>query len=275
MVQIVKLWSFRISLLAGFFFGMLSSYGQSLTSDTLKVKDEITAFSQDRTGNIFLTFKGGAITKYSPSMDSLISFSPEKLGDISLLEAWHGFQIFAFYEEFQEFVLLDRFLTRATRYQLSQSSANYADMCTISSDQNLWIFEENELRLIKLNLNVRAVEIEVPLEFILDTSEHNITFLREYQNLVFLVDVNSGIYVLDNLGNYLRKIDAPGIKTCSFKGDHLFYLHNDEVHDINLYEGSHNIIKLNAGNYLGVLPLENTLLVVQKNMVVKVSLTSN
>jgi len=208
-------------------------------------------------------------------MDSLISFSPNKLGDITLLEAWHGFQIFAFYEEFQEFVLLDRFLTRDTRYQLSQSSANYADMCTISSDQNLWIFEENQLRLIKLNLNIRAVDIEVPLEFVLDANEHNITFLREYQNLVFLVDEYSGIYVFDNLGNFLRKIDVPGIINCSFRNDHLFFLQNNEVHDINLYQGSHEIIKMSPGDYLGVLPLEKVFLLIQKDMVIKIPLTSN
>ena len=270
MVQLVNFWSFRVSLLAAILFGANISYCQSI-SDTLLVANKITAFSQDRTGNIFLTFEGGAITKLSSSLDSLISFSPEKLGDITLLEAWHGFQIFAFYKEFQEFVLLDRFLTRNTRFQLSQSSANYVNMCTISSDQNLWIFEENQFRLIKLNLSIRAIDIEIPLDFVLDANEHKITFLREYQNLVFLVDEYSGIYILDNLGNYLRKIDAPGISNCSFRNEHIFYLQDDTVHDINLYQGTHEIIRINPGEYLGVLPLENGLLLVKKEMVIKIS----
>ena len=275
MVQHVNYWSFRVSLVIGLLFTLFSSYGQSIATDTLFVKEEITAFSQDRTGNIFLTFKGGAITKFSPSMDSLISFSPNKLGDISLLEAWHGFQIFAFYEEFQEFVLLDRFLTRDPRYRLSQTSTNYVDMCTISSDQNLWIFEENQLRLIKLNLNIREIDIEVPLEFVLEANEHNITFIREYQNLVFIIDEYSGIYVLDNLGNFLRKIDAPGIKNCSFRDEHIFYMLNNEVHVIDLYQGSHEIIKISNADYLGVLPVENAILVIQKDRIVKFALSSN
>ena len=261
MVQLVNYWSFRVSLLiAGLLFGLNISY---------------TAFSQDRTGNIFLTFEGGAITKFSSSMDSLISFSPEKLGDVALLEAWHGFQIFAFFKEFQEFALLDRFLTRDTRFQLSQSSANYVNMCTISSDQNLWIFEENQFRLIKLDLNIRAIDIEIPLEFVLNANEHKITFLREYQNLVFLVDEYSGIYIFDNLGNYLRKIDAKGINSCSFRNEHIFYLQNNEVHEINLYQDTHEIIKISAGEYLGVLPLENALLLVKKEMIIKIPRTSN
>jgi hypothetical protein len=270
----VNFWILRISVIAWFLFGLNISYSQS-PIDSLLVNDEIVAFSQDRTGNIFLTFKGGAITKYGPSLDSLISFSAEKLGDISLLEAWHGFQIFAFYPEFQEFVLFDRFLTRDTRFPLSQSSENYVDVCTISSDQNLWVFEENQLRLLKLNLNIRTIDIDVPLEFVLDANEHNITFLREYQNLVFIVDEYSGIYVLDNLGNFLRKIDAAGIKNCSFKGEHLFYLQNNEVHDINLYQGSHEIIKISGGDYLGVIPLAESFLVVKKEMVIKFSLPTN
>ena len=269
MAHHVNWWSLRTSLIAGLLFTLFSSYGQSIANDTLLVKDEITAFSQDRTGNIFLTFKGGAIVKYSTTLDSLVSFSPIKLGDISLLEAWHGFQIFAFYENFQEYVLLDRFLTRDTRYTLSQSSSNYVDICTISSDQNLWIFEENQLRLIKLNLNVQEIDIEVPLEFILNATEHQITFIREYQNLVFLVDELSGIYIFDNLGNYLRKIETTGIKNCSFRNDHMYYLRNNEVHDINLYQGGHEIINVPAGAYLGILPTEKTLLLVMKNMVVR------
>ncbi len=274
MAQHVNFWSLRCSIIAGLLFTLNNSYGQSVT-DSLFFTTEITAFSQDRTGNIFLTFKGGAITKYSPSLDSVLSFSPEKLGDISLLEAWHGFQIFAFYQEFQEFVLLDRFLTRDTRYPLSQSAVNYVDMCAISSDQNLWIFEENQLRLIKLNLNIRTIDIEIPLEFILDANDNRITFLREYQNLVFLIDEFSGIYVFDNLGNYLRKIDAPGITNCSFKDEHLYYLQNNEIHDINLYQGDHEITTINPGDYLGVLPLGEALLVIKKDLVVILTKKSN
>ena len=269
MAHHVNLWSLRVSLIAGLLFNLFSSYGQSTATDSLLVKDEITAFSQDRTGNIFLTFKGGATTKYSATLDSLVSFSPTKLGDINLLEAWHGFQIFAFYENFQEFILLDRFLTRHTRYTLSQSSSNYVNICTISSDQNLWIFEENQLRLIKLNLNVREIDIEVPLEFILGATDHHITFIREYQNLIFLVDELSGIYIFDNLGNYLRRIEASGIRNCSFRNDHMYYLTNNEIHDLNLYQGGHEIINIPVGTYLGILPTAKELLLVMENMVVR------
>jgi hypothetical protein len=274
MAQRVNFWSLRIKLFLGLLSSLHFAYSQ-YSLDTLVVEDEITAFSQDRTGNVFLTFKGGAITKYSAEMDSLISFSPEKLGDVTLLEAWHGFQIFSFYEDFQEFALMDRFLTRYTRYRLSQSLENYADMCTISSDQNLWIFEENQLRLIKLNLTIRDIEIDVPLEFILDANDHNITFLREYQNLVFLVDEYSGIYVFDNLGNYLRKIPAAGIKNCSFSGEHLFYVQDNQAHDINLYQEGHKITNIGDGEYLGVLPIARGFLVVKKDGVIRFLETKN
>jgi hypothetical protein len=273
MAKHVNLRSLRVSITLIYIFISASSFGQSAVIDSVVINDEINAFSQDRSGNIFISFKEGGITKYSPALDSIISYSPTKLGDITLLEAWHGFQIFSFYEDFQEYVLLDRFLTRDTRYPLSQSSSNYVDICTISSDQNLWVFEENQLRLAKINLNIREIEVEIPLEFIINANDHNIAYLREYQNLVFLVDNISGIYVFDNLGNYLRKINGSGINYCAFYKDDIYYLADNKIYINNLYKEGHQTIDLAPGQYRGVLPLgSNSLLIIKQHSLVKLSL---
>ncbi len=257
MVMNVNLRPLPAKLLLALWLGPLAALAQTAPPDTLAFTAEITAFSQDRTGNVFLAFAGGAISKYSPALDSLIAFSPARLGDITLLEAWHGFQIFAFYADFQEYALLDRFLTRDTRYRLSSSPQDYIDISTISSDQKIWAFEESQLRLVKRNPNIREVTLEVPLEFIIDADDHRITYLREYQNLVFMVDALSGIYIFDNLGNYLKKIAAAGITHCSFYDDNLFYITGNRMVVANLYKAEQQELILPAGNYLGVLPSGN------------------
>ena len=269
MVLLANLLNLKINLIIALFIGLSSSYGQSIVTDSLLVKDEIIAFSQDRNGNIFLGFKGGAITKYSPTLDSILSFSPTKPGDITLLEAWHGFQIFVFTEAFQEFTIFDRFLTQNSNFRLSETTTTYVDICTISGDQNIWIFEENHLQLTKLNLKIGEIENEFSLEFIFNSNDHQITYLKEYQNLVFLIDALSGIYIFDNLGNYLKKINAPGIKHCSFKNEQLYYIVNNEIHAIGLYQANHDVIKIAGTDYLGVLAIEKGFLLVKKNLLIK------
>lgn len=263
----VRLKSLIVSLIAFLGFAQFELIGQPGVVDSLLVENKITAFSKNRSGEIFLAFEGGTITKYNESLDSIISFSPSKIGDITLLEAGHGFQIFTFYNEFQEFAILDRFLTRDTRYDLSQTSANYIDNCTFSRDQNIWAFEENKMRLVKINLSIREVVVEVPLEFIIDSQDHKISFIKEYQNLVFIVDELSGIYIFDNLGNYLRKVEAKGVEQCSFNKDHLYYVEGNQLQVISLYSKDRQLIQLPEDLYLGVLATPEYLYLVLPNEV--------
>lgn len=262
-----RLKSSIVSLIAFLGLVQFELIGQPNVLDSLEVETTITAFSKNRSGDIFLAFSGGAITKYNGGLDSIISFSPSKIGDITLIEAGHGFQIFTFYSEFQEFAILDRFLTRDTRYNLSQTSANYIDNCTFSRDQNLWVFEENQMRLVKINLSIREVEVEVPLEFIIDSQDHKISFIKEYQNLVFIVDELSGIYIFDNLGNYLRKIAAQGVRQCSFNNDNLYFIAENELHILSLYNIDVQLIQLPEDPYLGVLATpQNLYLILPKEV---------
>ena len=267
MENLARLRSLIVSLITVLGLVQFEAIGQPSVIDSLLLENKITAFSKNRSGDIFLAFEGGAITKYNGSLDSLISFSPNKIGDITRIEAGHGFQIFTFYSEFQEFAIMDRFLTRDTRYELSQTSANYIYNCVFSRDQNLWAFEENQMRLVKINLSIREVEIEVPLEFIIDSQDHKISFIKEYQNLVFIVDELSGIYIFDNLGNYLRKVEAQGVKQCSFNEDNLYYVEENQLQILSLYSKDRQSIKLPEDQYLGVIATpENLYLILPKEV---------
>ena len=262
MVQPVPFRNLQTKLFLLLLLISVSAKAQLVKSDSLIFENEITAFSLDRTGNIFTAHKEGRINKFSLKLDSLNSYSPSKVGNISLLEAWHGFQIYAFYDEFQEYVLLDRFLTRDTRYELGPKIDGFLTVSTISSDQNLWAVEENQLRLLKINTRLREADLQIPLEPVLGFSDHEFVFIREYQNLLFLIDKLSGIYVFDNLGNYLRKIDQPGLTYCSFYKEKLIYTSNTSLQIIDLYQNARQTIELPSSAYLGALAYNNKLIIV-------------
>lgn len=220
-----------------------------------------------------MSFKDGSITKYSTDLDSLLSFSPTKIGSIDDLEAWHGFKVFSFYQQFQEYAIFDRYLSRENRYQMSSSSLDFVNIATISSDEDIWLIEQNGLRLIKYNTNVREPVIEVPLEFIIDPLNYNLTYIQEYQNLVFIVDENSGIYIFDNLGNYLNKIEAQGISRCSFSDDNLIYWDKNLLIMLNLYDNSKKQIALqHRDQSIGVLIYENNLILFGESTITQLTI---
>lgn len=215
-----------------------------MATDSVCFNNTVIDYSMDASGGIFITYKGGSITKFSTSLDSLFTFSPTKVGDTKLLEAGNGLFIFAFYDFFQEYVLTDRFLARPTRTKLP-SSIDYIDLATQSNDNNIWLIENSEFRLIKYNVVLKRIEIETALNMVIENSNSEFTFIKEYQNQVYLIDANSGIYVFDNLGNFSRKINAKTDKV-TFNSDKMYYIEEGQIVELGLYsnESSNKMIQI-------------------------------
>ena len=76
----------------------LCSGQNELREDSICFDIRIIDYSIDVKGDIFLSFEGGSITKYSSTLDSLFTYSPLKVGDTKLLESGSGLFIFAFYD---------------------------------------------------------------------------------------------------------------------------------------------------------------------------------
>ena len=72
-------------------------------------------------------------------------------------------------------------------------------------------------------------------------------YLRQYQNNVYLVDKNSGIFVFDNLGNYRKKLPFLGLDNITFRGDELVYVSGGQLHFFHLYRLSERTQPLPPG----------------------------
>ena len=243
------------------------AYSQ-LISDSLCFKKNIIDYSIDATGSIFLSFEGGAITKYSPNLDSLLSYSPIKVGNIRLLETGNGLRIFAFYHFFQEYLITDRFLARPVLSKLSNSSFDFVEIATQSQDNNIWLVESSGFRLLKFNVVYGEIEIETNLNSIINNENSSFTFIREYQNQVFLVDENSGIYIFDNLGNFTRKIIANTNK-CSFSGNSILYMEDNSLIVADLYSTAELKTHINLPNLKGALQFKNNTYFIQSTCLLK------
>lgn len=224
---------------------LLCSYNvsaQKLLLRSSTIINDPVAVSIDRLNNIYIADKKGNLKQYTNGLLQQI-FSPQKSGSITLVEAWNPLKIFLFYADFQEYLFLDRFLTSAQRYSSNEWS-RYSGMMTISADNNLWIIDYVDFGLKKYDINFSQFTVTTPFDLILDPENHEISFIREYQNLVFISDKVSGILVFDNMGNYLRKIPATEINYFSFLGDYLYFLQGDELIATNIYSAEKKIIKL-------------------------------
>lgn len=247
---------------------VLSNYtqGQDTTlSAPLEFMEHIptssyTTLSVDRTGNVYFLGLNRNLLRLGPNGTPLGTYSPPARGRISSIEAWNPMKVLLFYQDRQELLLLDRFLRPIASTSLPELNYNgTAKVATFASDDGYWLFDETNLTLSKLDLRLRKTTIETPLNLILDRERFNVRQLREYQNMVYLLDANA-VYVFDNLGNYKKKLPVMGAAYIGFQGDELYYVKGGQLQFIHLYTSQKRAITLPADKaYETALLTENYL----------------
>ncbi|MCC9165995.1 hypothetical protein [Pontibacter harenae] len=206
-----------------------------------------SAISQDRNGNLYLLDAKRNLLRLDAQGRPLDTYSPRTRGRITAIEAWNPMKIMLFYQDRQEVALLDRFLRPITSTRLSDYDyTGMVRVASISSDDNLWLFNETEFTLSKLDIQRGSKAIETSLELILDREQFDVRQLREYQNMLYMLDANAGIYVFDNLGNYKQKLPYEGINYIGFSDNELYFVKEDKLHFRNLYQQQEQVIKLPA-----------------------------
>ncbi|MBW8050503.1 MAG: hypothetical protein FVQ77_09220 [Cytophagales bacterium] len=222
----------------------LNCYSQSLQLiKTIPVKSP-DKVSVDRYNNIFVCDGDGNVNKYDTAGNTKLTYSPQKIGSISLIEAWNSVKIFLFYKDFQEYVMLDRFLAPISIYNFDLSSIGFARTATLAADNNLWIIDDSDFSLKKHDIQLQTITIETPLDLLLDARDYDINFMREYQNMLFINDYNSGILVFDNLGNYKKKLPFTRLESFGFLNEELYYLEDNKIHLFHLYNFNTRTIQL-------------------------------
>jgi hypothetical protein len=85
---------------------------------------------------------------------------------------------------------------------------------------------------------MRTVVLTIPLERSLSPGNYRILAMHEYQNLLFLTDLESGVLIFDNLGNYIDRIELKGLKHISFYEEEIIASASSGLQIINIYTGN-------------------------------------
>jgi hypothetical protein len=228
--------SHRLVLVCIFFLIPLFGYSQVIKPiSTSKIPGQIGCVSSDSYGFIYLTDQAGNIYKLDSLGKQFAMASPPRRGKITSIEASRNVNIFVFYSEYQVYYYYDRFLMQSQSLTFSNSTVGFARIATPSLDQNVWVVDDQDFSLKKYNSTYLTVDIHTPLDLIIDPEVYDMNFMKEYQNLLFINDTNSGVLIFDNMGNYKTRIPVQGLKYISFAGEDLVYIKDGSLYLINIY----------------------------------------
>jgi hypothetical protein len=234
-----------------------------------KVQEVVDATS-DYSGNLYVSNEQGIISKYDKNGQLLLSYSGSVISPIYSIDVSHTTKIFGFYRENQSYLILDRFLNPLHEAILNNSIAGYATETAYAADNNLWIFDQSDLSIKKINLLNNALITVISISLVIGEDDWNIQQIEEYQNRLYLFNASKDVYIFDNLGNYIKK---PGIKPeCNFwfNGEFLVYIEQAAIYKFNLYNNDVEQIGHigNTSNILKVISNDNFIYLISKNKII-------
>jgi len=216
-----------------FFFTIWAA--QSMSQDLLEnalAEIEINGLDQvsmDNRDQIFISSREGDLYLYDSKGNRLNYFSPPRQGRISQLEAAWTVNIFTFSEDLQEYRVLDRFLNPIAEHNFFDASINLAKAATFGNNNIVWVWDESDLSLKRIDYLRNLVLDAQPLLLLTDSKNLNILEMREFKNRLFVLAPEEGDFVFDNQGNLIRQINLKQVPNLSLYKDYLLWIENKHL----------------------------------------------
>lgn len=190
--------------------------------------------SFDTKDQLFASTLSGDIYLFSKEGKQLNLFSPPRQGRLNQLEASWTVNIFSFSSDLQEYRILDRFLNPLAEKGFPLTDITLAKAATVGNNNVIWIWDESDLSLKSMDYLRNLIIQSQPLNLILKSEELNVSEIREFKNRLFMNVPESGVFIFDNQGNLMRKIDVKGINKLCYYKEHLFWIEGKNLIALSL-----------------------------------------
>ncbi len=232
----------RIGIILLLLATAFSAFAQFEKLTSFTVGKPVYSAAVDRPGELYLVFDDNTIARHGTSGAVMASgqlpFKPD------VFDPRDGSRLFAFNRKRAEYIFFAPFFSLQNPPVVLDSAFVIDPFLACSSgDRDLLIIDEADWSLKKVNLRANRLLFESMLS---DSaaSLSKVTFVREYQNLVFMLQPARGIMVFNMLGHHLRTIDAVGARYFNFLGEEVYHLRDRQLLLFDLFNAESRVIDL-------------------------------
>lgn len=183
---------------------------------------KVLYYTTDELCHIYVTKPNFAVVKYTPDGKELYRYANTRLDEPTFTDATDPFNILLFYQEYQTVILLDRTMTETARLNFGDFDLFNVNAVGISSDNNLWVYDELNFRLKKMNRNGETIQESDDLGLLLNANIKP-NFITERNQKVFVNDPDIGILVFDFFGQYIKTLDFKNLEEFQIFRDLLIF----------------------------------------------------
>lgn len=216
--------------------------------------------------NIYLITETNQLKKIKGNGDSVAAFNDvKKFGNPSLIDVSNPLKIPVYYKSFSTVVILDRFLTYRNSLNLRKGNIFKVKAIATSYDNNLWVFDEQDLKLKKINDEGVALSETTDWRQLFDTVPSP-TLILDRDNFVYLYDENRGFYVFDYYGSFKNNLPFLHWEHVAIAGGRLMGFVKDTLYSYELNSLNLKTYKLPAffKNYTDIKAMNGKVYLLKK-----------
>ncbi len=166
----------------------------------------VSSFSVDNIGALYLITPENQLKKYNEKGDSVGVFNEvTKYGKLTYVDAENPWKTILFYQNFSTIVLLDKYLSEVTPINLRKQNIFRVRAVTSSYDNNIWLFDEQDDKLKKIDDNGNLLSETVDFRLLFDSVPDPVKII-DRDGFVYLYDPQKGVYIFDYYGSFKSKL---------------------------------------------------------------------
>jgi len=194
------------------------------------IKGNYIYFNVDNLDNIYLINKNNELKKITAKGDSVGVFNDvKKYGNPDYLDVTNPLKSLLYYKNYSTIVVLDRLVTKRNTINLRKQQIFYVNAVTLSYDNEMWIFDEEDFRLKKIDEDGKLIQSTADWRMLFDTVPSPVKII-DRDNFVYLYDPAKGFYIFDYYGAFKNRlaflnwknIEVNNNTVYGFKDDTLF-----------------------------------------------------
>lgn len=207
-------------------FALPASHAQELLLQ--KSLSNAAQMTTDELGNVYITFTDNSLVKYNSSGDSLANFRSIQNGTLQMVDASNPLKLLLFYPDYSKVVFLDRMMSFKNEIDLKKLKLYQTTAIGMARDGNIWVFDANTIRLLKIDDNLTILQqsddLRSALGDVLQASQ-----ILDRDRKIYVLDTLKGLYVFDQFATILNNIDLFHVKHMQVFNNTLIYNKADSL----------------------------------------------
>lgn len=209
-------------------FSLFAQETDTLYTFLHELPENAKSFTTDQLRQCYLITNKNEVIKYDANGKELFRFNNNTLGNLAHIDATDPFNILLYYPDYLTIILLDRTLTKTGEYSLYDFDIIEGYSVGISNDNNIWIYDDREFKIKKINREGEILAKSDDLSMILGIGLQP-NFILERHNNIYVNDPAIGILQFDVFGTYVKTIPLKNLSEFQILNKQLVYQLEHEV----------------------------------------------